>query len=69
MDLGSALQLDEQRGDRRSIALRHRRIGQAYGHPDIADFPQAIWLPFRGIRSTSGWCAACLIATLLSGSR
>ncbi|HEX5115964.1 MAG TPA: ATP-binding protein [Pseudonocardiaceae bacterium] len=42
-DLGSALSLDEQRGDRRSVALRHRRIGQAYAHPDIADFPQAIW--------------------------
>lgn len=42
-DLSSALSLDEQRGDRRSIALRHRRIGQAYAHPDIADFPQAIW--------------------------
>jgi tetratricopeptide (TPR) repeat protein len=43
VDLGSALRLDEQRGDRRSIALRHRRIGQAYAHPEIADFPQAIW--------------------------
>lgn len=43
VDLGSALPLDEQRGDRRSIALRHRRIGQAYAHPEIADFPQAIW--------------------------
>ncbi len=42
-DLGSALHLDEQRGDRRSIALRHRRIGQAYAHPEIADFPQATW--------------------------
>ena len=42
-DLGSALSLDELRGDRRSIALRHRRIGQAYAHPEIADFPQAIW--------------------------
>lgn len=42
-DLGSALLLDEQRGDRRSIALRHRRIGQAYAHPEIADFPQAVW--------------------------
>jgi tetratricopeptide (TPR) repeat protein len=42
-DLGSALPLDEQRGDRRSIALRHRRIGQAYAHPEIADYPQAIW--------------------------
>lgn len=42
-DLGSALLLDEQRGDRRSIALRHRRIGQAYAHPEIADFPQATW--------------------------
>jgi tetratricopeptide (TPR) repeat protein/DNA-binding transcriptional ArsR family regulator len=42
-DLSSALDLDEQRGDRRSVALRHRRIGQAYAHPDIADFPQAIW--------------------------
>ena len=35
--------VDEQRSDRRSIALRHRRIGQAYAHPEIADFPQAIW--------------------------
>jgi tetratricopeptide (TPR) repeat protein len=42
-DLGSALRLDEQRGDRRSMALRHRRIGQAYAHPEIADLPQAIW--------------------------
>jgi tetratricopeptide (TPR) repeat protein len=42
-DLGSALSLDELRGDRRSIALRHRRIGQAYAHPEIADFPQAVW--------------------------
>jgi tetratricopeptide (TPR) repeat protein len=42
-DLGAALRLDEQRGDRRSIALRHRRIGQAYAHPEIADFLQAIW--------------------------
>ncbi|ONI71178.1 hypothetical protein ALI144C_52670 [Actinosynnema sp. ALI-1.44] len=39
-DLGRALLLDEQRGDRRSIALRHRRIGQAYAHPEIADFPE-----------------------------
>jgi tetratricopeptide (TPR) repeat protein len=43
VDLGSALTMDEQRGDRRSIALRHRRIGQAYAHPEIADFPQATW--------------------------
>jgi tetratricopeptide (TPR) repeat protein len=42
-DLGIALRLDEQRGDRRSIALRHRRIGQAYAHPEITDLPEAIW--------------------------
>lgn len=42
-DLGRALELDEQRGSRRNIGLRHRRIGQAYAHSAIADFVQAIW--------------------------
>lgn len=43
IDLGRALVLDEERGDRRGIALRHRRIGQAYAHPQIADYAQALW--------------------------
>jgi tetratricopeptide (TPR) repeat protein len=42
-DLAHALLLDEDRGDRYDIAVRHLSIGQAYAHPEIADFSQAVW--------------------------
>lgn len=42
-DLAEALEIDEEQGERRSVALRHRRIGEAYTHPKITDYPQAIW--------------------------
>lgn len=42
-DLGHALEIDEELGEPRSVALRHRRIGQAYTHPKITDYAQAIW--------------------------
>jgi tetratricopeptide (TPR) repeat protein len=42
-DLAQALELDEHDGQRRSIALRNRRLGEAYAHPKIADYRQAIF--------------------------
>jgi hypothetical protein len=42
-DLGRSLLLDEERGDRQGIALRHSGIGQVHAHPEIADLVQAIW--------------------------
>ncbi|WP_233161050.1 tetratricopeptide repeat protein [Actinophytocola xanthii] len=41
-DLERAVRLDEELGDRRSIALRHRRIGEIYCRPKMADFDRAI---------------------------